>query len=611
MFIFQGGGLELHINPTTFGIEKILLQDDPSRVSFVKGNRFGLPSGNNFLVSRNFDPKYCTAEFMYFSNLAVTMDISEKRERVCITYTFRNTKKTEVVEIHDGDIGIYFPFNDTYDIPSVTLNRRVHSFIRTEGETYIYNARVSGDSDSVSLAMLGGDCYSYRTELNAFSLDRGEISLDLPPTTIDPGESFSLTFYLYRHSGFQDFMQKAYKYRPLDLHTNATVLQQGEKLILQCSTAESVKKGEESLSFEEGKCHISMKEEGEGCLSVFGEDLVRTLRYYVLSSELKDRRVTHLLHKQYLSDGPYKGAFSAYDEKQGTFVLPQGTHKEEKLVESSLMPLLFLLSESRNGREGLTLWIDSALSFCDERLHAVLKRRGKPTWENTLVVSSIALLRYEEYFYRGDIVCLMESAAIVSDLLRRKEGRPITAAARVIASLREEGKDIVANELAADVIDAAARLLEGEKLKIYSPFDICGEVFLLSDAYILSKKEEYLLGAKGRLACLTAFLAPSCDYRTNGMPNFYTKELSYDVSPNRFDVLFALALERYARASGEEEYASSAKHILQTAETIFQEDGSALQGRAIPTAVNDKEPVMDISYGEDVILYLINLLLKA
>ena len=84
----------------------------------------------------------------------------------------------------------------------------------------------------------------------------------------------------------------------------------------------------------------------------------------------------------------------------------------------------------------------------------------------------------------------------------------------------------------------------------------------------------------------------------------------YEMAPYVDAVFFALAFERYARASGEAKYKEKAAGILRALCTLFSDDGSAVRGRAFPASASALPSFRceEISYGEDVILYLINLL---
>ena len=605
--IFRGGGLELHFIDETFAIERVLIRDDASRLSWAKGKSFALPSGNNFLVEKDYsDPACFRAKFLYFSNITATVTVDEKDGAVRFSYVFRNEGK-KPVSLDAGDLGVSFSFNDTFDVPSVTLRRRVHSFIRTEGAAYIRNARVSGELGAVSIIMTRGECASYRTELHPFRVDMGETSFDAPQRTLAPSDSFEWEFLLFSHQDEDDFIRKAKEYGFFLAEADHLVVREGEPIRIRSERAKELAFEDEHIPFTDGECRFTPKGDGEQVLSLRDGEDCHTVRCYVVPRDLFDRRIDHLLYTLYSSD--VRGAFRAYDRSIGQPVMPKGS---KDYAETTAMPLLFLLSEALCGREGVSSVVDEALSYYDNvRSFSSISSKGRNGRECVL----FSAVKYEEYLYHKDVVCLLESALVLTEFFKAGYPCTVTPAYRVISSLREEGKESVAKELTDIVTSAAdAVIARGNKYdekKVFSPFAVCGALFLLSDAYLLTGKEYYIMNAKEHLSRVLAFFSPSCDYRTNALPILLSKDdrgVCCEMSPHLDDVVFALALERYARASGEDSYADMARNVLTALTSLFDQDGSARRGIPMPIAVDGKESCVEFSWGEDAILYLINLL---
>lgn len=607
MRVFRGGGLELHFDPMTFGVERLAVKDDASHFSWVKGKFFALPSGNNFLVKGDFSsPSVFRAEFQYFSDITAHVTVDEWKGAVRLSYLFKNEGK-KAVDLEEGDLGVYFPFNDAYDLPEVTLKRRAHSFLRLEGATYIYNVRVSGQEGAVSLVQTKGSVFSHVTDLDPRKTDRGEIAFSLPIPRLEKGETYLWEFLLFYHENEEDFFRRAEEYGLLTVRANSLVLREGEELVLSSKEAKEAQGDPFVLPFTDGVCRLRVKGEGEHLLKVTDGERTKVVRYFVLSDEVASRRKKRLMELHTLSKSLGKGAFSAVDASTGA---PCKVKKEAAFI-AEVMPLLFLLSEERAGRkEGIESLIADALSELNEKIGLDKKKHSGE--ENAL----IATVKYEEYLRSGEIIPLMESAAAASEALRR--GGRITPAGRIVRSLREEGKETVARELSALLTEAADALIsagnKGAGEKVFSPESLCGALFLLSDAYLFSEKEYYLMNAKDHLVQAEAFCRPSCDYRTNEMPLLLGWDdrlgVRYEMAPYVDAVFFALAFERYARASGEAKYKEKAAGILRALGTLFSDDGSAVRGRAFPASASALPSFRceEISYGEDVILYLINLL---
>ena len=608
MKVFRGGGLELHFVEETFASERIWIRDDASRLNFAKGKSFGLPFGNQFLSEKDFSSPACfRAKFLYFSDITAMVTVDEHDGAVRFSYLFRNEGKKQV-SVEAGELGVYFPFNDTFDIPSVTLRRRVRSFVHTEGATYIYNARISGEPGAVSLLMTKGECTSYRTETNSLRADMGDVSLDLPALTLDPNETYEWEFLLFYHRDEKEFVEKAKAYGFFSVTADSLVVREGEPVRIRSERAKELVCEDIRIPFTDGECHFTPQGEGEHVLSLSDGEGRHFLRCFVLPRDTAERRIDHILHVLSLEDG--KRGFRAYDPALGQPVLPKG----KTLADTTAMPLLFLLSEVLRGRKELSPVVDETLSFYDKERNfaSVIADRKK----DRMACIAFSLLKYEEYRYRGDVVCLMESAMVLSSLLNDGFFSAMAPTFRVISSLRQEGKETVAKELSDQLIRAADAVIAGgnkyDDKKVFSPYAVCDALTLLSDAYLLTGNEYYLMNAKEHLARVKAFFAPSCDYRTDKMPILLRADnalgIPCETSPCLEAVLFAVALERYARASEDTECDRPVEGILTALLTLFDKTGGARRGDPLPATVNEGEPSPDISWGEDVILYLINLL---
>ena len=209
--IFSAAGLTLYFNKTTFGVERLSVDGDPELVSWVCGNDFALPYGNNFLLKSDFSGGKFSAEFLYFSEIVCSLFVTQKGDAISFSYRFKNDGKKKA-ELKEGDLGVYTPFFDRFDDPEISLRRRVHAHVRTEGATYIYCEKYSGDLPALGLIMTKGACYSYSLERGARKGDRGEIILRLPEMTLAPQETYTCEFRLFPCEGREDFRAKAEGY---------------------------------------------------------------------------------------------------------------------------------------------------------------------------------------------------------------------------------------------------------------------------------------------------------------------------------------------------------------------------------------------------------------
>ena len=196
----------------------------------------------------------------------------------------------------------------------------------------------------------------------------------------------------------------------------------------------------------------------------------------------------------------------------------------------------------------------------------------------------------------------------------------VTPARQIAQALYEEGKDVLADELAESIKKAADHLISsGNKYApfkglSYGPEIVYGALSTLLDAYFLTQNEYYLLTAKEHLLRLDTFSFPSAYYATQDVPEIFQQDrgngLTYDMSPHFTAVHFAVVYEKYYEATGEMKYHDLAYRITKAALSLFEENGGGHRSKAAPRCLNDSPlpSFEEISYGEDVVLYHFDLL---
>ena len=625
--IFSAAGLTLYFNKTTFGVERLSVDGDPELVSWVCGNDFALPYGNNFLLKSDFSGGKFSAEFLYFSEVVCSLCVTQKGDAISFSYRFKNDGKKKV-ELKEGDLGVYTPFFDRFDDPDVSLPRRVHAHVRTEGATYIYCEKYSGDLPALGLIMTKGACYSYSLERGARKGDRGEIILRLPQMTLAPQESYECEFLLFPASGRADFFKKADGFGFLTASASDLAVFEGEEIVYRSARAITLKTEEGEIPFVDGECRITAKGFGERKVIICSKEQELRSSYFVLSKETLQKRIAFTTQKQYLADGPFRGAFAAYDNERGEVLIKKGVRSPFNLGGFRAAPLLLLLREGQKGKlaQELSARAADSVAFYDREIYRgrevsddVNGRRAR-FFKRYYNYPLYATIKYEEYNYKGDLAALTQSAEILSSLYESGSVYEVTPAENVVNALRRECKDTLAGQLTSLISSAADKLIaSGNKYASfkglsYGPEIVYGSLSTLLDAYFLTGREYYLLVAEEHVSRLSDFLFPSLSYATDDVPEIFQQDrasgLTYDMSPHFTAIRFAEVYEKYSRATGKGQYLDLARRIAKACLTLFDEAGAGRRSRSAAATVNDSTlpAYEEISCGEDVVLYHFDLL---
>lgn len=166
-------------------------------------------------------------------SLSVTVT-QEAREDGSLTecYIFRNDSSKDVFTSRT-DIGIYTPFNDSYDDPETCLIHRCHTHIWCGGESsWVMALRMGACPPHLGLALLAGSLcgYSVERDLSKISNDRGDFILHPSPLHLAPGKSYTLKWVLFWHQGREDFRSHLQKYGLTPVKADRFVYFSGENV---------------------------------------------------------------------------------------------------------------------------------------------------------------------------------------------------------------------------------------------------------------------------------------------------------------------------------------------------------------------------------------------
>ncbi len=129
-------------------------------------------------------------------------------------YVFQNITSKDIFTSRT-DIGIYTPFNDSYEDTETCLTQRCHAHIWCGGRaSWVMALRMGAYPPHMGLALLQGSLcgYSVERDLSKGSNDRGDFILHPSPLHLAPGESYTLEWVLFWHQGREDFKAKLSQY---------------------------------------------------------------------------------------------------------------------------------------------------------------------------------------------------------------------------------------------------------------------------------------------------------------------------------------------------------------------------------------------------------------
>ena len=622
--IFSAAGLSLYFNKSTFAVERMAADKDPEAISFVFGKTFGLPSGNNFLTKSEYASGAFSAEFLYFNEIVCSLVVEEKQGAIFFSYEFENQGK-EPISLKEGELGISLPFCDRYDDAEISLRRRVHAHLRTEGSCYAYCERYNGELPALGMLMTDGECYSYDLERGVLSGERGALILRLPARSLLSGESYSCRLCFFLCDGREDFFRRAEDFGLLTATIDDLVLSEGEEVRFRSDRAKKLQTERGEIAFVNGEARLTANGTGEHRVTLCCDDKVLLASYFVLPKSIAAERVSFVREYQYISDGKNKGAFAAFDYNRDAIAPNLGGRSHHDFGGYLAAPLLFLLHEGAQGRlsEDDRKVVDDALAFYDREIYRggeVRSAGGKRALlsENNDHYPLFAAIKYEEYRYNGDLASLVQSAVILENYFKNASLYALTPAVMIAEELRKANKSVLSHELIETLSTAADRLLSageaGLKRIPFSARFVCGAFSLLVDAYRLTDREEYLVAAKKLLPALTAFSFPSHVYSIDEVPALSLrdvgKNLIYDMSPHFSAIHFAVAYDKYYRATEDEKYSVLSRKIARACLTLFEEKGAGCRSKAAAFSVNDTplSSYEEISCGEDVVLYHFDLL---
>ncbi len=137
------------------------------------------------------EPEYhLWGECQYPDGISLKVKRNISNDHMIEEYIFTAEKD---IEIKKGDIGVWLPFNDSYDTAIDCQQHRCHTHIWCGGRSsWITAVSMSGEGKKLALILLEGSLCAYSVKRRETSNDRGEFLVHPSPFSLIKGEKYTL-----------------------------------------------------------------------------------------------------------------------------------------------------------------------------------------------------------------------------------------------------------------------------------------------------------------------------------------------------------------------------------------------------------------------------------
>lgn len=557
-----------------------------------------------------------------------------------ITERYIFTNITEKYIFTDLDsISIYTPFNDDYSDSQTCITRRCHTHIFCgENISYIMALRMGGAAPHLGLVLTKGSLggYSVERDLSRMSNDRGDFLLHPSPVTLEPGDSFTIEWKLFTHSGKADFYRRLCELcgQFIDVQAEQYTVFNGEKIRLKIKPVFDFKSDDVSVTLGEKKVDFSLNGKTidieeiphEYGLLKFNIEIcgVKTHCFiYSLPSvmDLIEKRCNFIAEKQqFLCEGsPLDGAYLIYDnEEQHLHYSAQYDRNGGRERVGMALLITKYLTKTRNAEleKSLKKYIEYAeRELIDVNTGEVFNDYGRDnsyerlynyTWYSLLYLELYSLYKnrrfleisariLEAFYSRGGAkFYAIEIPALA--ICRALENENMTAKLECMkAHFNEHCQYIISNGLCSPAHEV------NFEQSITAPAAI-----LLMQNYFITGDTQYLKGAKQQLDALELFngLQPDCRLYETAIRHwdgywFGKRRMYGDTFPHYWSALTAVAYEFYAEAVDSDEYREKAEHAYRSVMPLFSPDGTASCAYVFPYRVNGVRAGFADEYAND------------
>lgn len=522
------------------------------------------------------------------------------------------------------DIGIYTPFNDDYAEADKCMTNRCHMHVWCgEDISYVMALRMGGEPPHLGLALeegsLGG--YSIERDLAKISNDRGDLILHPSPMSIRPGESKTVSWVLFAHSGKKDFYEKLGNIckRYIGILAENYVIFSGERIhieltpVFEFSDVKIVRSGQ-YVDFDIFGNMIIIDETADEVgkysydIDIDGVKTHCNILVQPRLEQLVSARCHFIAEKQQYNDpgSGLDGAYLIYDNEErhmhysrendhnggrervcmGILIAKYLQYDNDKMLESSLKKYIKYVERELIDTESGTVYNDYGRDDSFERLYNYpwmslfyLELYSLYTDIKYLKIAYRILMMFYKRggaeFYAIEIPLKRICDELYSAGMRQSRDELLKMFEKHCGYLIEKGTNYPAHEVN------------------YEQSIVAPAADMLLQMYEVTGDSKYFEGAEKQLEVLELFngLQPDRHMYEVAIRHwdgywFGKRRLYGDTYPHYWSALTANVYERYADITGSEEYHRKAEAAFRGVLNLFRADGSASCAYIYPVSVN-------------------------
>lgn len=559
--------------------------------------------------------------------IAVTIKSEIIGELVLESYTFTNTTDNDIFTALQ-DISIYTPFNDDYKDSQTCITNRCHTHIWCgENITYIMALRMGGEPPHLGLVVTQGSIggYSVERDFSKMSNDRGDFILHPSPISLASGESFTISWTLFKHKGKTDFYKQLANHCPNYIRVVAEnyTLFNNEKIHIEITPQFAFSKADvkivrdnKDVDFDMVQNKIIIDNEpnkfGEYLYQINVKGIKTHCNILVLPQlqELTKNRCHFIAENQqcHYSKSGLDGAYLIYDNEEdhmyynkqndynggrervgmGILIAKYLQCNRDELLEESLKKYIVYIERELFDKE-------TGVVFNDYQRDNSYKRLYNYPWMSLFYLELYSLYEKNEY--------LINAYKILKSFYK-KGGAHFYAIEipmeRIINELSNRDMNQYKTELMKQFEKHCEFIISKETNYPthevnYEQSIVAPAADLLLQMYRVTKEEKYLIGAKQQLEVLEMFNGLQPDYHMHEVAIrhwdgywFGKKKLYGDTYPHYWSALTANVYKKFYDVTDNIEYKKRAEASYRGVLSMIKPDGSASCAYVYPVSVNGK-----------------------
>lgn len=538
-------------------------------------------------------------------------------------YLFVN-KSNFPISFCKTDVGIYTTFNDNYEDTDICLAQKCHAHIFCGREaSWVMVLQMSGRGPHLGLKVLKGSILSYSVErrLEEESNDRGDFILHPELPILQPGGCAEVIWELFWHDGKADFMKKLLdtpdfpiiKAEQFTYYIGETIcfsIESGEEQEIRVTCEGKELKGDKQKSGNGYSYCYTAKEVGEICFKMEVGSRKSQIVFFVTLPllELVERRCSFIAEKQqyHMENSCLDGAYLIYDneeEKHHYSHLDDHNGGRERICMGILQTRFLQLQDSTKLRESLNQYVAYVYrELYDEKTGIVYNDVTRNNdWNRLYNYPWMSVFQMELYRLTKEKKYLTDSCRTLHRYYL--EGGTTfygiaIPAVELLGLLWAEEMDEEAEQFKNEFVAHAEQILKNGLH--YPPFEVRYEqsivapaVSCLLQAYVITKKDEFLKEGERQLAVLELFNGCQPDYHLYETAirhwdgRWFGKHRRYgDTFPHYWSALTGIAYKQYYCITGAQNYLKKAHASFRGCLNLFTIEGRGSCAMLYPTTIN-------------------------